>query len=434
MRFRQSPAYGHAAREPSMASPWPNLYKGSSRQTNLEEDKSVWREPEQVPKQPIKGRNHKGKGRKELSSENDNTDESDNCPFARLRAHLSSIDEAPIRKAPFKRRKVDRMFSRRETPSLDESRQLFHRCSSDRGARPNGSSRRCIRLHRKGSSGDCLGPQWSLQPVLRSEAHPVFIQPVKEHVIRRWAGRIHAKVSRKSSSNEEENSELAPRLPRHRKRERGMGETSEIVGEPFDLDAVQADGELSDVPSASEQAELGQRSPAVASTSLKLPRHPVITSSGQLSREQEEFVASAAAFLGPVPSSVSQLATSSINLCDTGPVTQEHEAFPPEASTSQYFPHLSAIPQEPSPQVAERSSASQITGTRMQRSSTAGTTLFVPGLIMQATPNTKRVANGETARKGSEEATKGKTDKVESGESPVHSSSSSSSGVRIPFL
>ncbi len=37
-----------------------------------------------------------------------------------------------------------------------------------------------------GGSGERRVRRWTLQPVLRSEAHPVYIQPVKELVVRRW--------------------------------------------------------------------------------------------------------------------------------------------------------------------------------------------------------------------------------------------------------
>lgn len=30
------------------------------------------------------------------------------------------------------------------------------------------------------------GHRWSLEPVLRSESHPVFVQPVKDYVMKRW--------------------------------------------------------------------------------------------------------------------------------------------------------------------------------------------------------------------------------------------------------
>ena len=37
------------------------------------------------------------------------------------------------------------------------------------------------------------GQRWSFHPILRSEAHPVFIQPVKEHIIRRRLFRSRAR-------------------------------------------------------------------------------------------------------------------------------------------------------------------------------------------------------------------------------------------------
>ena len=30
------------------------------------------------------------------------------------------------------------------------------------------------------------GHRWSLEPVLRSESHPVFVQPVKDYFMKRW--------------------------------------------------------------------------------------------------------------------------------------------------------------------------------------------------------------------------------------------------------
>ena len=53
---------------------------------------------------------------------------------------------------------------------------------------------RGLTLRNKGDDGQ----RWSLEPYLASEHHPVFVQPVKEYVMKRWG--IFRSGSRKQSS------------------------------------------------------------------------------------------------------------------------------------------------------------------------------------------------------------------------------------------
>ncbi len=133
-------------------------------------------------------------------------------PTSLRRRHQSSTE---IETPPSQRRKIDRIYGRPRRFDDLPTCPLSH-TSQSQGARPGwgnnrGNTVRC----RTWAQVKTYSLRWSLQPVLRSEDHPVFIQPVKEHIIRRskalgsWASSVS------STARSDKNS-----VRRRRKRDR----------------------------------------------------------------------------------------------------------------------------------------------------------------------------------------------------------------------
>lgn len=105
--------------------------------------------------------------------------------------NLSASPEPPssqgspgIRKTP-RRKKIHRIFHA-SANSVDE---YFTASSSNRGGDLEAHKFKSARRHRAGSHRGSLVARRrrsSLQPVILSEPHPVYIQPVKELAVRRW--------------------------------------------------------------------------------------------------------------------------------------------------------------------------------------------------------------------------------------------------------
>lgn len=176
-QFWNSPALGHNARNSSPALAWPNARSEPSREERLAEDISRRRRIEQLNK-----RQHFGKepnSRHALSSNSLDMVEEDNgiaTSTSLRRRNRSSTGVTRSPGATSQRRKVDRIYARHSrvaSPPTGPNSQI----SGTQGARP---------IWRNNRANAIGSHRLSFQPVLRSEDHPVFIQPVKEHIIRRW--------------------------------------------------------------------------------------------------------------------------------------------------------------------------------------------------------------------------------------------------------
>ena len=176
-QFRRSPTLGHHGRDVSVAQPWPNMYVGSSHEEHLARATSQRRKPR--PGTGIADR-VSGDGEGGFESEHFPSAEVNPPKLPRPCGSEESIDTRP--NIPTYNRRRDRVFGRPRrfvgTPPTELSRSAMTDYESS-VLRPG--HHRALHIDRRDD-----GRRWSLQPVLRSEAHPVFVQPVKEYVIRRW--------------------------------------------------------------------------------------------------------------------------------------------------------------------------------------------------------------------------------------------------------
>ena len=181
---QRSPALGHHGRNASVAAPWADMYIGPSREKHLAE--AISRDRKRRQRTNIKDT---GSGDGEGGFENEHSIANEIPIQQRARLYDSEESIAIPPRVPTYSRKRDRVFGRPRRfvgiPPMDLSRTAMTDSRSS-ASRPeyHGAQQR----DRLGE-----GQRWSFQPILRSEAHPVFIQPVKERVIRRRLFRSRAR-------------------------------------------------------------------------------------------------------------------------------------------------------------------------------------------------------------------------------------------------
>ena len=177
-QWKHSPAFRHQARNNSAVSSWPESHDALSREALLAERISLSRRLNQ----------RRNDAAKEI------TDRKRRC-----HSELSG--------GQHKRR---RFFPSRHRRCLGDpaesacSHRLFQGCSasrpgtvSPRGKFEQRNVLKVIRGSRVRNLSD-HGHRWSLEPIVRSEDHPVFVQPVKDYVRKRW--RVFGSGSRNRSS------------------------------------------------------------------------------------------------------------------------------------------------------------------------------------------------------------------------------------------
>lgn len=175
-QYQRSPALGHHGRDVSIALSWPDVYVESSGEKHLARVTSLSRN--QRPETSVKGI-VSGDGEGGVETEDSTSDSVDPQKWGRSGAIEESIN-IPAN-VPSHGRRRDRVFGRPHrfvgTPPTELNRSTMTDCGSS--VPPPGHH--CE--HRIDRRDECKW--WSVQPILRSEAHPVFVQPMKEHVIRR---------------------------------------------------------------------------------------------------------------------------------------------------------------------------------------------------------------------------------------------------------
>jgi hypothetical protein len=166
-QFRYSPCFGHQARNTSPIQPWDGVYDGASRYSGSPPDISGAKTPVIGTSGPIRRRTRLQKALKalnvtETSADSYNSESHDHSSVT----HTNDDD-------------IDTSNVYRGMQSSQRSRTMYR-----------------------------------LQPVLRSEPHPVFVQPVRELVVRRWrllrrqfGGSLHSAVP--ASPSEELGADLA---------------------------------------------------------------------------------------------------------------------------------------------------------------------------------------------------------------------------------
>ncbi|KAI9881196.1 MAG: hypothetical protein M1830_007174 [Pleopsidium flavum] len=375
-QHRDAPAFGHNARNPSFALVWPDLCSEPSREERLAEEISKRRRLRQTQ---IEGHNQEASRNSRRSRSERLSAEMEDytfAPRARWRRYRSSTEVTSIRKAPFQRPKIDRIFGH-PTRFGGESTLPLQSPSRTTRPRPSWSSSMVsiAGIRNRYHNSAEYTHRWSLQPILRFEAHPIFIQPVKDHVVRRWRAFKSRSTSRSSTSTSDDS---------FSRRNRRWTRAPEITSVESPLARSRQPTET--LTSRQEASRLSVPTPDA--TPLSLITFP----------ESDE---SSSSFLTlPEPSTTHP----------TGPMTSPHPLSPlvtvPEAYRREENPTFAN--HEPSsyfPPVATTSHASvtieRSFKRRLERSSTVGTTLFSPPIIAQASPNSEKVASEGAGSSGS---------------------------------
>ncbi|KAI9762749.1 MAG: hypothetical protein M1840_001158 [Geoglossum simile] len=154
-RYRHAPAAGHHARNPSVVPAWPDLYSGPSREELLADE-------------VCKRRRLRLQAQAQSSGSIAMTTNDSGYSFS------PSLDGSDIHNdvaAPAEKCRCQRSFLQKGL-----------------GRATTGPSRPSSIIYRANdrSSNSRYADYWSLRPVLHAEAHPVFIQPVKDLVMKRW--------------------------------------------------------------------------------------------------------------------------------------------------------------------------------------------------------------------------------------------------------
>ena len=333
-QWKHSPAFGHQARNNSAASLSPKRDDALSREALLAEQVSLNR-------------------RLKRQEDGDAKDGS----YTKWRCQSEPIGEEPKRHRFYHSRYLRRL---RTSDSASSLRRPQRRSSpqseplSSQGMIKQKNALEVMCGLRQRNVNDNY-QRWSFEPFLRSENHPVFVQPVKDYVMKR-CGLFRSK-SRKQSSTLTSNRSRGTRSDRHRA-----------------------------AFSASRD-------------SIQLNRHTqVMNITHDRDNSLENFSADTVASLHvPVgrerPSSVETLRSPTGNAQTTTepePLTLTECSSQGLSMNTDYFSSTEWVPRH----FLQSPESSQ---TR-NRTSTSGTTVYTPPLIVEALPNSKRIgSNGSTS-------------------------------------
>jgi len=376
-RHRDAPAFGHNARNPSFALAWPDLCSEPSREEHLAEEISKRR---RLRRAPIAVHNQEAllnsrRSRSEILSEEMEDYSVDTvAQRPRWRRYQSSTEMTSIRKAPFQRRKIDRIFGRPRRFGAESTvpLQSTSRATRSRPSWPSSMVNVAGTRNRYHDSAEDTH-RWSLQPILRSEAHPVFIQPVKEHVVRRWRAFKSRSRSLSSTSNSDDS------FPRRNRSWTRASEKSSVES-PLARSRQPTDT----LTSNQEPSRLSARTPDVMPLSLTALPKSKETSKPSLTLSEPSTAHRTGTVTSPLPSP-------SINVQEAFPGEQNSTSV--DHKISSYFPPVATIFQA-SMTIGRSSKA------RLQRYSTAGTTLFSSPIITQPSPNSRKLASEGTGSSG----------------------------------
>jgi hypothetical protein len=188
-QFRYSPSFGHQAPNPSPVQFGPGIYDGtpSPPSEDLETDPSEYSIHEFGETSRRKGRNSRALNNSEASESSFSVRSGHYTP----RRNTIDRDVNAVTKAWYRRNSIREAVSRSLTlPGLKAGRARADRLEGSLDDEPPRSTRtgRVLTKQHPPSSG------FRLQSVLRSEPHPVYVQPVKELVVKRWR-KIRRKLS-----------------------------------------------------------------------------------------------------------------------------------------------------------------------------------------------------------------------------------------------
>ena len=165
-QWKHSPAFGHQARNNSAASLWPEKDDSLSREALLADRVSLSRRLRQRKFEAAEGStNRKRRCQSELSGGEHG--HSRQFP-SRHRRRLGKPDETAYSHRFFQGRSASR-------PGVSIPRGKIEQRNVLKVIRGSGV---------RNASNDAQ--RWSLEPIVRSEEHPIFVQPVKDYVMNRW--------------------------------------------------------------------------------------------------------------------------------------------------------------------------------------------------------------------------------------------------------
>lgn len=336
-QWKHSPAFGHQARNNSAASLWPERDDALSREALLAEQVSFNRRSRQRVDGATRGSNNTKRRREgELSGE-----ETKNRHFNPLRHHRRRL-----------RKSEDSASSHRAVHGIFGPRPEALR-PRNRVAQLNGVKvMRGLRV--RNASDD--GHRRSLEPVLRLEIHPVFVQPVKEFVMKRW--RVFRSGSRKRSSISASGKGTGRRPDDQR------------VASSTSKDSIQlCRCNQNMTMTEGSRTSLGQRDPDdEASSRASAGRETILTNAG-VSQEPTHHAQ---------PTATSEPVVE-IECSDENLPMEGNDHFPPREWVPRH-----RLPSSESGQTRERTSMS-------------GTTVYNPPLIAEASPTLKKLkSDGST--------------------------------------
>ncbi|KAF8860991.1 hypothetical protein BDZ45DRAFT_740869 [Acephala macrosclerotiorum] len=201
--FRYSPSFGHQARNTSPVQIWPRRYDGPNAGYSSVRSNTNTSTPNIGTSSPCHRRNrsHRPLHNTEGSASRKNDDEDED--YIRTCCNNNELDSSVGATAWYRRQGVhdanNRSITMPHMPSAGSKRRAARapECSRDEDA---GASSR--------GGPSTLKTNYRLQPVLRSEPHPIFIQPVRELVVKRWrnfrrrmSGSLHSALSSRASED-----------------------------------------------------------------------------------------------------------------------------------------------------------------------------------------------------------------------------------------
>lgn len=338
-QWRHSPAFGHQARNNSAALLWPERDDALSREALLAEQVSLNRRL----RQREDGDTKESTGTKRCRQNELSRKEPKSHHFPPLR-HQRGLRKAE--ESASSHRVLQRRFGlRREALSKRDRLEQKNVLKVMRG----------LRMRNVGDDGH----RWSLEPVLRSESHPVFVQPVKDYVMKRW--RVFGSRSRNQSPTSA-SSEGAGKRPDYQRSASSTSRDSIQLSRRTQLmTMIQGKGTSLGPPAID----------AKASPSPQASQGPKLTS-GRASHD-----------------SINQTQTTA----ESGRmISIECSDEDLSTATTDYF-----CPTEWAPRRSLQSSES---GQTRNRSSTSGTTIYNPPLIVEASPNSKKVESDGSISSG----------------------------------
>ena len=332
-QWKLSPAFGHQARNNSAASLLPERDDALSREGLLAEQVSYNRRLRQ--REDDRGTESNGTKRRE-QSEPLGEEPKRPCLFSsRLQRRLRTSDSASSHGYV-----QDVVVSRPEV--------LSPRCKVKQK-----SALRVMRRPRlRGVSED--GHRWSLEPFLRSENHPVFVQPVKDFVMKRWG--VFRSGSRRQASI------LASR---------------EGTGTGKRPDYARAASSTS-----RDSVQLSRRTQIMTMIQASGTSFGHLASDGEASSnapaDGERILASAEASRDPTNHAQTILRTEGAERPYEDADTEDTDTFP----SAQLIPcQFLQLPES---------------GQRRNRTSTSGTTVYSSPLITEASPNSEKFGSDES--------------------------------------